>query len=157
MPAPATRHAQLRSRRSTIRPRVVQRRPPQRVAEWVIRSLVGEESGERRVLLWLTDPHLQKAMAFSLRQRGLDVQEATGPSAELLGQRFTLVVLDLAVERSLELGHTMQLAEYADAIIFVTTDEALADSIRDIAPGEVEVARDVRGLVRAACTALEAC
>lgn len=131
--------------RSRRRPsRAARPRPPRCVAEWVIRSLSGDQDGSSRVLLWLSEASVRTAAAQLLRQRGLEVREAADPSVAYLGQRFDVVVIDLAIERSLELGCTMRTARYADAILFVTRDPFVAEMVRPVASGDVAVVTDAR-------------
>jgi DNA-binding response OmpR family regulator len=125
-------------------------RTPRCVADWVIRSLSHDETTSLRVLLLLGEPKLRSAAAAILRQRGLDVREATDPRVAHLGQHFDVVVLDVALERSLELGRTMKTARYADSIVYVTRDAFVAETMRGLAAGAVAVVDDARDVAEAA-------
>lgn len=130
-------------------------RAPRCVAEWVIRSLNQDEETSLRVLLLLGEPRLRSAAAGILRQRGIDVRDATDPSVAHLGQRFDVVVLDVALERSLELGRTMQTARYADSVVYVTRDAFIAETVRGLAAGVVAVIDDARDVAEAALRLLQ--
>lgn len=123
---------------------------PRSVAEWVIRSLDGHDETTPRVLLLIAEPPLRRGAAAILRERGVEVRDATDPSVAHLGQRFDVVVLDVTLERSLQLGHTMTMARYTDAVVFVTRDDDVAESVRGLVAGEVAVVDDARDVAEAA-------